>query len=68
MRGEMGAVTSLVERWEFSHLDRETLDLETLREHIPLDGLEKAVRSYIKAGGRELGGVRIFLSEKARVV
>jgi hypothetical protein len=68
MRGEMGAVTSLVERWEFADLDRATLDLETLREHIPLDGLEKAVRSFIKAGGRELDGVRIFLSEKARVV
>jgi hypothetical protein len=43
MRGEMGAVTSLVERWEFADLDRATLDLETLREHIPRDGLEKAV-------------------------
>lgn len=71
MRGEMGAVTSLVERYEFdpATVDRATVPLETLRPHIPMeDGIYRAIRSYIKAGGRELGPVRIFLSEKARVV
>ena len=32
-----------------------------------LDGIEKAVRSYIKAGGRELRGTRIFETTSAVV-
>lgn len=67
-RGELGGVSSLVPQWAFDELDRETLDLEALRAHIPRDGLEKAVRSFIKAGGRELRGVKIFKIETARVV
>ena len=41
-------------------LDRDALDLSTLRPFLPLDALEKAVRGFIRAGGRELKGVRIF--------
>ena len=66
-RGDYGGVTSLVERWEFADLDRHELDLEALRHHLPSDALEKAVRSFIKAGGRELAGVHIFLDKKSRV-
>lgn len=59
-RGDYGAVASLRTFWDFKDLDRDTFDLETVRQHIPLDALEKAVRSYIKAGGRVLKGVTIF--------
>ena len=67
-RGDVGAVASLRTFWDFTDLDRATLDLEKLREHLPADALEKAVRSYIKAGGRELTGVRIFENTATRVV
>ena len=59
-RGELGSVASLRTFFDFADLDRATLDLEALRSHLPQDGLEKSVRSFIKAGGRELRGCRIF--------
>lgn len=61
-RGEFGSVGSLRTAWTHDEqsLDRKTLDLEALRQHLPEDALHKAVRSYIRAGGRELRGVRIF--------
>ena len=66
-RGDLGAVSSLVTFWDFSDLDRAALDLEAIRAHIPQDAIEKAVRSFIKAGGRELEGVKIFENTRARV-
>ncbi len=67
VRGEYGAVSSLRTSWVFDTIDRETIDLEALRHHLPTDGLEKAVRSFIKAGGRELRGTRIFETTDAVV-
>lgn len=66
-RGDYGSVASLRTYWDFSDLDRAGLDLETLRQHLPVEALEKAVRAYIKAGGRELRGVRIFENTQAAV-
>lgn len=66
-RGEYGAVSSLRTAWVFDEIDRATIDLEALRFHLPHDGLERAVRSYIKAGGRELSGTRIFETTSAVV-
>lgn len=59
-RGDLGAVASLRTVWTFAELDRDALALEPLRAHIPTAALETAIRSYIKAGARELKGVRIF--------
>ena len=59
-RSAAGSVASLRTFWTFRDMDRRTLDLLTIRDHIPVDALEKAVRSYIKAGGRELAGVVIY--------
>ena len=66
-RGEYGSLASLRTFWDFADLDRAALDLEALRQHLSVDALEKAVRSYIKAGGRELRGVRIFENTQASV-
>lgn len=66
-RGDYGAVSSLRTTWEFDGLDRAEIDLEALRPYLPLDGLEKAVRAAIKAGVRDLRGVRIFESTSAVV-
>lgn len=59
-RGDYGGMTSLKQFWDFADIDRDKLDLNALRHHLPEDALEKAVRSYIKAGGREIAGARIF--------
>ena len=59
-RSDFGSVASLRTTWTFDGLDRSKIDLEALRQHIPEEALEKAVRAFIKAGGRELAGVRIF--------
>ncbi|MDZ7711729.1 MAG: hypothetical protein U5L06_00750 [Rhodovibrio sp.] len=59
-RSDFGSVASLREVWTYDSLDRAALDLEALREHLPQDALDKAVRSFIRAGGRELVGVRIY--------
>lgn len=59
-RGEYGSVSSLRTDWDFSDVDRETLDLETLRPHLPRDAIDRALRSFIRAGGREIRGAQIF--------
>ena len=60
VRGEAGSVSSLRTFYTFRNLDRRSLDLEALRQHIPIGALETAVRSFIDAGGLELRGVEIF--------
>jgi hypothetical protein len=59
-RSAAGSVASLRTFWTFRDLDRATLDLETLRAHLPQAALDQAVRSFVKAGGRDLKGVVIF--------
>jgi len=66
-RGDYGSVASLVTFWDFKDLDRDRIDLQALRHHLPADAIEKAVRSFIKSGGRTLPGVTIFENTKARV-
>ena len=59
-RSDKGAVASLRTFWDFDGLDRDTIDLEKLRHHLPQVALESAVRSFVKAGGRKLDGAHIF--------
>jgi phage host-nuclease inhibitor protein Gam len=65
-RGDYGGMTTLKQFWNFRDLDRAAIDLEALRQHLPTDALEKAVRSYINANkdallaGERLAGVEIF--------
>lgn len=66
-RGEYGSMSSLRTQWVFDEVNRDEIDLETLRFHLPSDGIEKAIRSFIKAGGRELKGTRIFETTAAVV-
>lgn len=66
-RGDLGSVSSLVEFWDFKDIDRDALDLEALRQHLPMEALEKAVRSFVKAGGRSIKGATVFENSKARV-
>lgn len=68
-RGEHGSVSSLRTFWvhDEESLSRATLDLEALRDHLPVAGLHQAVRSAIKAGEREIRGVRIYEKKEAVV-
>ena len=65
-RGTHGGMTSLKQFWDFRDLDRDSINLEALRQHLTTDALEKAVRSWINANkdglkvGTKLPGVDIF--------
>jgi len=74
-RTDRGAVASLSSKWihDEASLNRETIDLEALRQHLGEEALNKAVRSWIKAQdtatlkGDSLTGVFIFVDTKTRV-
>jgi hypothetical protein len=59
-RGQRGSVVSLTTTMKGELVSRAALDLEALRQHISEDALEKAIRSFVKAGGTELAGARIY--------
>lgn len=59
-RSAKGSVSSLRTFWDYRGFDPAAIDLEPLRYHLPAGAIEKAVRSFVKAGGRELDGVEIF--------
>lgn len=66
-RGDQGALGTLQQIWTFDGLDRDALDIEALRQHIPIAALETGLRAFIKAGGRTIKGARIFQDTKASV-
>lgn len=63
----LGGVATLKTAWSFEITDRNKLDLEALRPYLPLDAIEKAIRGFIRAGGRELAGAKIFQERKASI-
>lgn len=62
-----GTVASLRTSWKCTAYDPATVDLEALRPHIARAEIEKAIRGFIKAGGRELRGATIKEVSEARV-
>lgn len=60
VHGDFGATASLRKEWKHKDVDRATLNLEALRPYLPMDGIDTAIRAYIKAGGRKLDGCVIF--------
>lgn len=61
-----GAVTSLRKEWTHTVEDRARLDLDALRPYFTAADIDKAIRGFIKAGGRTLKGAKIFEQPKAR--
>ncbi len=60
-RSAKGAVASLRTTWDYELLDDiRAVPLEAIKAHIPIAALEQAIRGFVKAGGRELPGVRIY--------
>jgi len=66
-RGDFGSLATLRREWTFKDLDRDKIDLEALRQHLSLEAIERALRSFIKAGGREIAGAVIFEDHSASV-
>ena len=62
-----GTVASLRTSWKCTAYDPATVDLEALRHHFGRPELEKAIRGFIKAGGRDLRGAAIEEVSEARV-
>lgn len=65
-RGD-GSVASVSERWVGRVANRDELDLEALREHIPFDALDSAVQSAVNAGAREIKGAVVYIEDKVNV-
>ena len=65
-RSDKGTGYGLVTFWDYADLNRDTIDLEKLRQHLPEAAIISAVKSFIKAGGQELHGVRIFENTRNR--
>jgi hypothetical protein len=65
-RTETGALASLRTVWIGEIVDITALDLNQLRHHISPAALQTAINSFVKAGGRELAGAKIF--EQSNVV
>lgn len=66
-RSDYGSVSTIQEVWAFKDLNREKLDLKMLRNFIPIDALEQAVRAAIKAGIHNIKGVTIYQTTAGQV-
>lgn len=61
------SLATLATSWEFEVEAFGEIPLDILRPHIPRAAIEQAIRSFVRAGGRELHGVRIYQESKASV-
>ena len=64
-RGSDGSSASLRSTWKGEMVDRNTLDLEALRQHLPADAIQQAINSYVRTlakpvEGQPLRGARIW--------
>ena len=66
VRGESGARAALRTWWVGEVNSLEVIDLEVLRHHLNPDAVQKAVNSFVAAGGRVLKGATIY--EKSETV
>lgn len=61
------SLATLTRSWEFEVIDLGAIPLDAIRAHIPRAAIEQAIRSFVRAGGRELAGVRIYEDSRASV-
>lgn len=57
---------TLGEVWCFEIADFDKIDLNALRPYLKRDDIEKAIRAFVRAGRRELAGVRIYQDTRAQ--
>lgn len=55
-------LSTLAQVWKFEVIDHAAIDLNALREHMPLADIERAIARFVKThkGDRQLNGVRIY--------
>lgn len=63
----MGGVATLKQTWAFEIVDLDQVDLNRLKPQFSLAHVEQAIRGFVRAGGRELAGVKIFQDRKASI-
>ncbi len=66
-RGDYGSLATLRTVWVGEIVDKKAVDLESLRPFMSDDVLQKLVNAAVKAGFRELRGVKIFERSDAMV-
>lgn len=64
-RSSTGTVATTRTTWDFEIVDLAAVPLDAIRPYLPRADIEKALRGYVKMGGRQLAGVRIFENETA---
>lgn len=64
---DLGSVSTLRTSWEFEVVDWDAVPLDVLRPYIARADIEKAIRAFVRAGHRELKGVRVFETQTAMV-
>lgn len=62
-----GGTSTLKGSWTFKVEDYTKIDLNTLRPYLAAADLDKAIRGFVRSGGRQLSGVRIYEDFKASV-
>lgn len=66
-RGDYGSLATLRTVWVGEIVDRNALPKDTLWPFLSLDVIQKAVNAYVKAGGRDLAGAKIYEQSNAQV-
>lgn len=66
VRGEYGK-TVMTKRWVFEVEDYTKVDIVAVARYLDPAAIDKAIRSYVANGGRELKGVNIFEQESVSV-
>lgn len=61
-----GGVSTLQTEWKFEVIDREKIPLDRIGHFFADAEIAKAVRAFVKGGGRSLPGVRIYEDTKAQ--
>jgi hypothetical protein len=67
VRGDYGALVSRQELWEFKLLDVADLPVDVRCAPEVVDTIKKVIAARIRAGTRQMAGVEIYPSVKARV-
>ena len=66
-RGDYGSLATLRTTWVGEIVDKSAVDLEALRPFISEDVLQKLINAAVRAGFRELRGVKIYEKSEAQV-
>ena len=65
VRSASGAVATTRTSWAFDITDLDAIPLDKIRPYLARDAIEKALRTAVRFGARDIAGVRIFQDDKA---